>query len=77
MISTSFNSLAALGVLALGLAPALGAERVLWQIGKSDKSYDDLAMADSKNRACDSVLYSVLTRILIGVWLSTNSSLYY
>ena len=28
VISTSFNSLAALGMLALGLAPALGAERV-------------------------------------------------
>ena len=45
MISKSFNSLAALGMLAIGLAPALGAERVLWQIGKSDKSYDDLAIA--------------------------------
>jgi hypothetical protein len=45
MISRSFHSLAALAVFALGLAPALGAERVVWQIGKPDKSYDDLAIA--------------------------------
>ena len=45
MISKSFSTLAALGMLAFGLAPALGAERVVWQIGKSDKSYDDLAIA--------------------------------
>ena len=45
MISKSFSTLAALGLLTFGLAPALGAERVVWQIGKSDKSYDDLAIA--------------------------------
>ena len=45
MISKPFHFLAALGLLAFGSAHALGADRVLWQIGKPDKSYDDLAIA--------------------------------
>jgi alpha-mannosidase len=43
MIAKSFSRFATLVITAL--VPVFGAEHVVWQIGKPDKSYDDLAIA--------------------------------